>query len=88
MNQFRAVQWTTDAAAAVCGQEARDGYIRAKQQEREKWLFSPPRVTCWPPSKKQQERDELSVFTKSLILATFCEAYICNMYTMAKIVQI
>lgn len=35
MKQCRAVQWTTDAAAAVCGQEARDGYIRAKQQERE-----------------------------------------------------
>ena len=35
MKQCRAVQWTTDGAAAVCGQEARDGYIRAKQQERE-----------------------------------------------------
>ena len=32
---FRTVQWVTDAAAAVCGEEARDGYIRAKIQERE-----------------------------------------------------
>ena len=37
------------------------------------WRFSPPRATCWPPSTKQQERDEVSVFTtKSHILATFC----------------
>ena len=27
------------------------------------WRFSPPRATCWPPSTKQQERDEVSVFT-------------------------
>jgi hypothetical protein len=33
---FRTVQWVTDAAAAVCGEEARDGYIRAKIHEREK----------------------------------------------------
>ena len=49
-------------------------FEQSSRKER-KWLFSPPRATCWPPLTKQQERDEVSVFTtKSHILATFCEA--------------
>ena len=32
---LRCVKMVTEAAAAVCGQEARDGYIRARVHHRE-----------------------------------------------------